>query len=107
MEFLCSGGVANYRILPALFAKGPLIGLSKSKCLPFLRNLPRSSSTIGAGTRVIRLQVIEGPNAHDQVTFCALHSFLMELKRILAIQVLHKCNSNQEIIIAGSLVARN
>ena len=60
--------------------KGPLIGVSKSKCLPFFRSLPRSPSTIGAGTRLIRLQVIEGPNVHDQVTFCALHSFLMEIK---------------------------
>ena len=52
MEFLrSSGSVANCRMLPTLFAKDPLIGLSKSKCLPFFRSLPRSPSTNGAGTR--------------------------------------------------------
>ena len=29
-------------------------------------------------TRVIRLLVIEGPNARDQIAFCAFHSFLVE-----------------------------
>ena len=30
--------------------------------------------------RVIRLRVIEGPNARDQIAFCALHSFLVEVQ---------------------------
>ena len=31
-------------------------------------------------TRVIRLRVIEGPNAHDRSAFCAFHSFLVEVQ---------------------------
>ena len=31
-------------------------------------------------TRVIRLRVIEGPNAHDQSAFFAFHSFLVEVQ---------------------------
>ena len=31
-------------------------------------------------TRVIRLRVIEGPNARDQITFCAFHLFLVEVQ---------------------------
>ena len=30
-------------------------------------------------TRVIRLRVIDGPNARDQIGFCAFHSFLVEV----------------------------
>ena len=30
-------------------------------------------------TRMIRLQVIEGPSARDQIMFCAFHSFLVEV----------------------------
>ena len=30
--------------------------------------------------RVIRFRVIEGPNAHDQIAFCAFHSFLVEVQ---------------------------
>ena len=30
-------------------------------------------------TRVIRLRVIEGPNARDQIVFYAFHSFLVEV----------------------------
>jgi len=29
-------------------------------------------------TRVMRLRVIESPNAHDQIVSCAFHSFLVE-----------------------------
>ena len=29
---------------------------------------------------VIRFRVIEGPNAHDQIAFCAFHSFLVEVQ---------------------------
>ena len=29
---------------------------------------------------IIRLQVIEGPNASDQIAFCAFHPFLVELQ---------------------------
>ena len=31
-------------------------------------------------TRLIRLRVIEGPNIHDQIVFCAFHSFLVEVQ---------------------------
>ena len=31
-------------------------------------------------TRVVRLRVIEGPNARDQIVFCAFHSFLVEVQ---------------------------
>ena len=31
-------------------------------------------------TRVIRLRVIEDPNAHDRSAFCAFHSFLVEVQ---------------------------
>ena len=37
------------------------------------------------------LQVVEGPNMHDQIAFYAFHSFLVE--------VLHMCNSKLEIRI--------
>ena len=30
--------------------------------------------------RVIRLRVIEGPNASDQIVFCAFHPFLVEVQ---------------------------
>ena len=33
-----------------------------------------------AKTRVIRLRVIESPNALDQIAFCAFHSFLVEVQ---------------------------
>jgi len=29
---------------------------------------------------VIRFRVIEGPNVHDQIAFCAFHSFLVEVQ---------------------------
>ena len=31
-------------------------------------------------TRVIRLQVREGPNVHDQGVFCAFHTLLVEVQ---------------------------
>ena len=31
-------------------------------------------------TRVIRLRVLEGPNARDQIAFFAFHSFLVEVQ---------------------------
>ena len=31
-------------------------------------------------TRVIRIQVIEGPNVHDQIALCAFYSFLVEVQ---------------------------
>ena len=34
--------------------------------------------------RVIRLRMIEVPNLSDQIAFCASHSFLEEVKRMLA-----------------------
>ena len=30
--------------------------------------------------RVIRLREVEGPNVRDQIAFCALHSFLVEVQ---------------------------
>ena len=38
------------------------------------------SRTDGQNTHVIRLRVIKGPNARDQIAFCAFHSFLMEVQ---------------------------
>ena len=32
-------------------------------------------------TRVIRLRVIEGPNACDQSAFCVFHTFLWEVQK--------------------------
>ena len=31
-------------------------------------------------TRVIRLRVIEGTNARDQIAFCAIHPFLVKVQ---------------------------
>ena len=31
-------------------------------------------------TRVIRLRVTEGPNAHDQSAFCTFHTFSVEVQ---------------------------
>ena len=31
-------------------------------------------------THVIKLRVIEGPKVHDQIAFCAFHSFLVEVQ---------------------------
>ena len=31
-------------------------------------------------TRVIRLPVIAGPNARDQIAFCAFHTFLVKVQ---------------------------
>ena len=30
--------------------------------------------------RVIRVREVEGRNAHDQIAFCAFHSFLVEVQ---------------------------
>ena len=56
MEFLRSGNVANpicfLRLHPSrTLCKSPLIGFSKSKCLPVFRSLPRRCSASGTGTR--------------------------------------------------------
>ena len=54
-------------------------------------------------TRVIILWVIEGPNAGDQIVFCAFDSFLVEVQAtLLATYVPCMRNSNLEIRIAGS-----
>ena len=52
-------------------------------------------------TRMIRLWVIEGPNARDQIAFCAVHSFLVEVQTKLATHSRCMQNSNLEIKIAG------
>ena len=49
-------------------------------------------------TRVVRLRVPEGPNARDQIAFCAFHSFLVEVQT----NVRRMRNNNLEIRIAGS-----
>ena len=33
-----------------------------------------------AKTRVVRLRVFKRPNARDHITFCAFHSFLVEVQ---------------------------
>ena len=33
-------------------------------------------------TRVMKLRVIEGPKALDQIAFCAFHSFLVEVNLV-------------------------
>ena len=56
-------------------------------------------------TCVIKLQVIEGPNAHDQITYDTFHSFFVEVQVKLAthcIYMLCMFNSNLKIRIAGS-----
>ena len=41
----------------------------------------------------IRLQVIESPNVRDQIAFCAIHSFLVEvsMKLATALQTCRAC----------------
>ena len=56
-------------------------------------------------TRVITLRVI-GPNARDQIVFCAFYSILRS-KRMLATYVQRMRNNNFEIRIAGSSRVRN
>ena len=51
---------------------------------------------------MIKLRVIEGPNARDQIAFCAFHSLLMDSKRMLASYMRRMRNNNLEIRIAGS-----
>ena len=51
---------------------------------------------------MMRLRVIKGPNARDQIAFCAFHLFLMEVKRMLATYMRRMRNSNLEIRIARS-----
>ena len=53
-------------------------------------------------TRVIRLRVIEGSNACDQIAFCAFHTFLVKSKRMLASYMRRMRINNLEIRIAGS-----
>ena len=55
-------------------------------------------------TRVIRLRVLEGPNARDQIAFFAFHSLLVEIQTnagyIHATRA--QLNNNLEIRIEGS-----
>ena len=44
----------------------------------------------------------QGPNAHDQIVFCAFHSSLVEVQSKATACVLCMRNSNLEIWIAGS-----
>jgi len=53
-------------------------------------------------TRLIRLQVIEGPNMHDQIVFCAFHLFLVEVQINACYLHATQRNNNLEIRIAGS-----
>ena len=52
-------------------------------------------------TRVMRIRVTEGPNARDQIAFCAFHSFLVEAQTLLVTYVPCMRNSNLEIRIGG------
>ena len=54
-------------------------------------------------TRVIRLRVIEGPNARDQIALCAFNSFFSgSTKRMLPTCMRRMRNNNLEIRIEGS-----
>ena len=55
-------------------------------------------------TRVIGLRVIEGPNARDQIVFCAFHSFLVEVQTKAAYMYM-RCVRNNNLDIR--IVARN
>ena len=52
--------------------------------------------------RVIRLQMIEGPNVHDQIASPAFHSFLVEAQ--MNANYIHggHAHSNLKIRMAGS-----
>ena len=59
-------------------------------------------------THVIRLQVIEGPNVHDQGVFCAFLTLLVEVQMNTGYTYMPRMhNNNLEIRIAAPLVARN
>ena len=51
---------------------------------------------------VIRGREVEGRSARDQIEFCALHTFLVEVKRMLATCIRRMRNNNLPIRIAGS-----
>jgi len=57
---------------------------------------------IEAQARVIRLRLLEGPNAGNQIAVCAFHSFFVEGQTKLGKYVPCIRNSNLEIRIAGS-----
>ena len=48
------------------------------------------------------LRNFHGPNAGDQIEFCAFHSFLVEVQTQLVTYMARKRNSNLEIRIGGS-----
>ena len=56
--------------------------------------------------RVIKLRRVEGQKAHDQIAFCAFHSFLVEVQ-MNAGYIRCMCNNNLDIRIAGSSCRRN
>ena len=53
-------------------------------------------------THVIRLQVTGGPNALDQIAFCAFHLFSVKSKWMLATYMQQTSNNNLDIRIVGS-----
>ena len=54
-------------------------------------------------TRVIRLRGVEGRDARDQITFCAFHSFLVEVQTNAGYTYMRRMrNNNLDIRIAGS-----
>ena len=56
-------------------------------------------------TQVIRFHAVEGLSMHDQIAFCAFHSFLVKVQRMLAtyMYVQRMRNNNLEIFrTAGS-----
>ena len=57
---------------------------------------------------MIKIRVIEGPNVHDQIAFCACHSSLVEVQTKAG---LHTCNAcvmtTWRLGLWAPLVARN
>ena len=53
---------------------------SKAKTILLQRSALRKFHVEMVKTRMIRLRVIEGPIASDEIAFCAVHSFLVEVQ---------------------------
>ena len=58
--------------------------------------------------RAIRLRVIDGPNARDQIGFCAFHSFLVEVQTNAGyIHAMHASLTTWRLGLRAPLVAHN
>ena len=91
-----------FKIIPSLTRNNQRRQRSKVKILCSIAVLCVSFTWWIGKTRVIRLRVIEGLNAWDQIVFCAFHWFLVKSKRMLATYMRRIPNNNLEIRIAGS-----